>query len=215
MKGVIGLALLACCLGHVAVAGQIAITGEDIVWPADQSTSPQHFFKVKSDSDSVIMTSWQLTMAIIPSANTTGSVWFKSVSAPPGCIIPHPSDTISIVPSTTVGPIVGIDWAGVAVPSSWVDILRVGFETSADASGRFDIAIIPMGDMGASSLWSSADFVEVAFANVPFDGGPEVVGSLLVGSSNAATPEPTTGLLAASASLLLIAIRFIHRHRRV
>jgi hypothetical protein len=74
-------------------------------------------------------------------------------------------------------------------PAPGANLLEIDFLASADASGRFDVAVIP-GE--AWSLWNPADFTSRDFVNVPFDGqDPVTIGSVTIGGT-AVIPEPSS-----------------------
>lgn len=206
MRATIVAIVLAFWMAGNLQGGEIALIGDDAVWPSLSGTSPDYFFKVKSDTGLEEMWAWQLKLQVAPQADAVGTVGFKSAGEPPDYLFAD--NSLGIYPTTfpesdVLGPIMDASFPGEIVPSVFTNLLQVTFEVSPGAQGRFDILALP-GEH--NTMWVSDDFdVTHYFANIPFEGSPAFIGSVTIGAAAAPTPEPSClGLAAVGAAAVLL-----------
>ena len=214
-KGILATVLVNFAV-TVALAGNLSVTtpyaspNEPLEWDLG-NPSPVMTIDIENTTSTVDhLWSWSLGLEIIPDVGATGMLQFNSVGIPDNYweqgmssnLAPPfagPSSTISVIGDTET------DSSGVEVPESG-NLLNVDFDASSDPMGLFHIRAVP--GQFAGSNWFSDDFLTARdFLNIPFDGGPVIIGSINV------VPEPSTitmliGMLGGS-------VLFLWRRRRI
>lgn len=186
---VVGFLMLIVFAASRVAADQLSLSGQDIVWNPQNSTSPEFVVGVANTSGTTdLLFAWQLGLEILSPPGTTGSLQFNTANYPPDYLLDGRSGGLTPVftgPASNIAVISDSDsqFLGVLVPASITGLLETDFVVSPDARGVFQIAVVPDEFQGAS--WFSSDFAARDFANVPFGGGPVVIGSVTV------VPEPS------------------------
>jgi hypothetical protein len=188
-----GFFLCFSLIANYAVADQLSLSGQDLVWNPQQTASPDFVVGVSNTADTTDpLFGWQLGLEILPLSGATGALQFNSADLPPNYLLDGRSGGLTPAftgPASSITVISDSDsqFAGIVVPSTGAALLETDFVASPGTQGVFQIAVVPDQFQGAS--WFSSDFTARDFANVPFGGGPVVIGTVTV------VPEPTALLL--------------------
>lgn len=195
MPRLLAIALaLAVLSAPAAVADTIQLTTATSVvaplqWNPADAVSPSLVIALDNDTappaDS--LTSWQLRLIVVPSAEATGAVTFSGAQFPSDyLLVGNSSGNLGLIllgqelfasDFDDVDPVTGVPAA------SGASLLAIDFARSPDAFGRFDVYAVA--GIGLDSFWSDQDFLSRTF-------GPE--GNLYLGSVHI-IPEPSTALL--------------------
>lgn len=215
--------ILVLAMGQFSTAGDLIVSGNHLNWASPADPSPPFVFRLVNHTGTTDeLAGWQLSIEVIPAAAATGTVQVDSVAAPDAYLLAAGSSAIATptsLPAARVESINDLSFFGAAVPPSpGGSLLQIGFVASSDASGQFDVAVIP-GEF--NSAWFSSDFQTRDFVNVPFNGpGPVTVGSVSIGDiGGAVVPEPSSlfimaGVFGVAGGLHRMTQRRAHRHRR-
>ncbi len=198
-------------LAGTSQAWQLTLTGQHLVWnPA--APSPTHVVGIENlESSTDPLFAWSLGLQIVPDPTATGTVQFASTTIPGDYLLAGRSGGLVPAfagPATSISPMGDSDdlFEGVVVPETGKNLLATTFVASPDALGLFYIFAVP--DPFAGANWFSDDFQNAqAFANVPFTGGPVLIGSINV------VPEPSALLLIGQMSLALALFSWRCRRR--
>jgi len=196
-RQILTCSVLVLAMIQAAQAGDLRLVGQEVHWTDPLGASPTFLVGIENATATADpLLGWQLGLQIVPDAGATGSLWFESAGEPPDYLLAGRS--MGIMPpfgggSATLGPLgdVDSDFLGVIVPTTGASLLEVTFGATPDAQGQFQVAAIS--DLFSGSNWISWDFLDGVtreFANVPFSGGPVVIGSVFVGGQVQAVPEP-------------------------
>lgn len=207
---VLVVALVLSGLSGSVSAWQLNLTGQHHVWnPVDPS--PTHFVGIENPGGSIDpLFAWSLGLQITPDPSALGSVSFAGASVPINYLLAGRSGGVTPAfagPASSIEPIGDTDsmFTGIVVPGAGKNLLATTFVASPDAEGLFRIFAVP--DQFTGANWFSSDFLNARdFENVPFDGEPVEIGSIMI------VPEPSTVLLASQIAVGLVL--FTRRRRR-
>ncbi|HEY4233762.1 MAG TPA: hypothetical protein VGM76_10065 [Lacipirellulaceae bacterium] len=199
------LLLFVSLTANFAAAGQLSLSGQDLVWDPQQTASPEFVVGVANTAGTTDpLFAWQLGLEILPLPGATGSLQFNSADYPPNYLLDGRSDGLTppfTGPASSITVISDSDseFTGVIVPTSGMALLQTDFVASPGTQGVFQIAVVPDEFQGAN--WFSSDFTARDFANVPFGGGPVVIGTVTV------VPEPDMILLSMIGITVFVLVR--------
>lgn len=192
-------------------AWQLNVTGQDYVWNPIES-SPTHIVGIENPSESPdLLFAWSLGLVITPDVSAMGSLEFASATLPSDYLLAGRSEGLEPAfsgPATSIAPIGDTDslFTGIVVPDAGKNLLATTFVASPDAKGLFYVSIVPDEFTGAN--WFSSDFENARdFDNVPFGGGPVVIGSITI------VPEPSTLLLIGQLLVIMLLLSWRCRRR--
>ncbi len=176
-----------------AAAGDLSLSGGDFVWNPQQTASPEFVVGVANTSGTTDpLIAWQLGLEILPAPGATGTLQFNSADYPANYLLAGRSGGLTPTfagPASSITVISDSDsqLVGLIVPVSGTALLETDFVATPGTQGLFQLAVVPDEFQGAS--WFSSDFAARDFANVPFGGGPVIIGTVTV------VPEPTSLVL--------------------
>lgn len=208
------LLLLLLALAPAARADFLTLSGEDLSYNPLSDPSPTFVVGINNPTGTTTpLVAWSLGLEIVATPGATGTLQFATATLPTNYLLDGRSGGLTPPfsgPTTSIMPIGDNDsqFTGVVVPTSGDNLLATTFTASSGASGVFQIFAVP--DPTTGSYWFSTDFTNVrGFANVPFGGGPVLLGDITLVN---AVPEPgSAALMLVGGSLVLILARRTRR----
>jgi hypothetical protein len=210
------IAAVALSLGSAAArADAITLTttnppGSPLTMQANSQSATLTVRVVNMNAPVDAMTSWFMTLTIVPNSGATGTLTFatpttSTIASP----TPHPSNYIfaqsfeGIVVTNSGSQLRGDDednnLSGTAVPQAGKTLLDLTFLASSTASGTFGIYAL---QGPGSTNWSDQTFNTQFFQNVPATGG---TGTVLIGQVFV-VPEPACVLAVAGLASVGLAV---------